>query len=409
MNKERFYQLVNLLSKDENGLNDLPEEDRRAFQQELINRGYELPKFGADGDIGDETKTAFLEFAKSDEFAGAVVPSVNSAENNDGNTDTPDNNTGDGNTGNAWANRLDKVAQENKIYADNKAAADNFNREKGLAQRDVYNAGLVGTDLARLGSALSQIKTGKQQQEDAVRPTMPMREVSPELSGAYQRSLANTGRGFTDAERAGMSSLDLAALSNSLKSVGALNAGQSSVAGVGAQQIHNNMIKENLRRGVADAQARQANDAYTAQTGQALARDKDSLFRSQLQFGYMPALKDYRNKMRDAMLTEQQGRVNMDNLLSVAPYRSANLVKDYYGGGVSRGTETPLEREKRLADRKTRRREFFTGLSDRLRKPQVIQGDGTFDDGTPIYDLPDYNPPLDDIMNDPYANPQYTV
>ena len=236
-------------------------------------------------------------------------------------------------------------------YANNKRASDDFQRDRGLARRDVYNVAQAGVDLSRLSSALGQIKAGKQQREDAVRPSFNQREVSPELQGSYQRALERTGQGFTDAERASMAQLDMSGYSNALQSTAALGQGQANIAGVGAQALHSQNLKSNLERATADAQVRQSNDAYANQAGQALAADKDSLYRSNLQYNYIPALQDYRRKLGEAGITERQGRVNLDQLASVAPYRASNLVGNYFGDSVQRGNETPYGREQRIANR----------------------------------------------------------
>jgi hypothetical protein len=229
--------------------------------------------------------------------------------------------------------------EQDKALASKKGGED-FLREKGYAKQDAYNLAQTGVDAARLAQAMQQINAGKQQREDAKKPSLNLREVSPELKNSYQRALAETGRGFSDAERSAMQQDDLSKYSNALKSTGALGSGQAGLSGVGAQALYGSSLKSNLDRVKADAELRGRNNAYADQAGQSLAADKASLANQQLQFGYAPALEEYHRQLGEAGITERQGRVNMDKLMSTSPYRIGNMVDDYYGRSVYRGDQS---------------------------------------------------------------------
>ena len=412
MDKKRFLELIKMYQDDPASLKSLSKEEATAFQTELQTKGFELPTYGADGDIGGETTSAIDSYLTSEAYTTDTAPEATP----DATTTTTTNGSGtptEPEDKSTAASRLaEKRLKEEEQYVEEKGAADRFAAEKSGTQKDVYNIAQVGTDAARLAQALGQIKQGKRQREEAKRPQLHLREVSPELQGAHQRALERTGQGFTDAERAGLAQDDLYKYSNAMQQVG--QSGQASSIGTNAQALYGQSLKSNLSRAVADSQARQANEAYAANTAAQLAADKDKLQAYQLQYGYAPALQDYRRQVGDAAALERQGRVNVDNLMSVAPYRAANLAGDYKGAGVQRGNETALERENRIADSKERRRAWFQNMAQKFKKPQTPAVDPNapidpqFNPNDPIYDLPDYNPNLEQQQN-PYYNPTYTV
>lgn len=369
MDKKRFQEIVEAYKTDPNSIQGLSVDEKKAFQQALIDEGYELPNYGADGYIEGETLGSLDNYIKDQDAAATTGTPATTPATTPAATDAaaaPEETP--------LQRKLRESAAAKKQYTEEKDAADKFQRDKAFAQKDVYNVAQTGTDMFRLANALGQIRAGQRQRQEAVRPQMPLREVSPELQDAHQRALANTGQGFTDAERAAMAQEDLYKFSNIANRI--TGQGQASNAVTNLQNLYGQSLKGNLSRTVADAQARQANEAYAAQTGAALARDKDSLYKAQLQYGFTPALQDWRRKRGEAGITERQGRVNLDRLVGLQAYRGANLVGDYYGTNVQRGRETPLERQ--------RRREGF--YNSQINKNQ------TANPQVDVYDLPEYNP-----------------
>ena len=381
MNKDQFLEM---LSRYEDDPKSLSSEEQTSFQQYLIDSGHDLPKYGADGEIGDETKSALESFKKSDDFTS--TESTNAPAQSDASSQTEGNvGSPEANQESALQRKVRQTREKSSSFAENEGARQKFEKDKGFATRDAYNLVQTGVDASRLASAIGQIKSGKRQRDEAEKPSFNQREVSPELQGRYNQALARSQKGFTDAERSAMSQDDLYKYSNALQGVGALGQGQASIAGVGAQALHGQSLKSNLQRTVADAQARQSNEAYATQAASALAQDKDSLYRTNLQANYAPALQDYRRQLGEAGITERQGRVNMDNLMSVAPYRTANIANQYFGRNVQRGNESPLERQRRKGG-------YYEELSKRLQNQNQQPNMSMPNPNAPLMDMPDYEP-----------------
>lgn len=392
MDKKRFQEIVEAYKTDPNSIQGLSVDEKKAFQQALVDEGYELPTYGVDGFIETETLGTLDKYIQDQDAAQGATTTTTTTDSVE-TTPAATPATMGSPTETPLQRKLRESAAARKQYAEEKGAADEFQRDKAFAQKDAYNVAQLGTDAARLASAIGQIKAGQRQRQEAVRPQMPLREVSPELQRSYQQALEKTGQGFTDAERAAMAQEDLYKFSNIANRLS--GQGQASNTATNLQNLYGQSLKGNLSRTVADAQARQANEAYATQAGGALARDKDSLYKAQLQYGYVPALQDFRRKMGEAGITERQGRMNLDNLISLTPYRAANFVGDYYGVGVQRGRETPLERK--------RRKEGFynSQINKNVPNPYV-------DPNEPIYDLPEYNP-YNPALDGPVDPNEYVV
>lgn len=78
-NLENLSQVVNNLPQSiKSALTNLPtsEEDVKALQNDLLSLGYKLPKFGADGKMGNETRGAVLDFQNDLNNVNNVISQV---------------------------------------------------------------------------------------------------------------------------------------------------------------------------------------------------------------------------------------------------------------------------------------------------------------------------------------------
>ena len=499
MDKKQFLELKALLEADPKALDNLSIDERKGFQNYLIEKGFEMPKYGADGGIGTETLGALKKYSESPKYTEDTAvaepevatevsteespiyaddvseeekkiqsddlatkklraetkdnlfgkkpltlqeadrakvrkaldmkraldesevstrknPVFNSAEDerlyqDDVSTfenpvfrkgeekEIPRDET-------SWERKTAQRLAEEKKYLEESAAQRRFETDKALTRRGVYDIGQTANLAVRTAESLNMIKAAKEQRENAVRPSFNPREVSPESQGAYQRALAMTGRGYTDAERAAATGLNLSSYVNTLKGTAALGQGQASIAGVGAQSLHANNLRNNLNASAANAQIRQSNDAYASDAGAKLAADKNALYNSGLQYNYVPALADYRRKMGEAGITGRQGYENLDRQRSTLPYLMANSAGNAFGSRVQSGDETAFEREQRMDDSKLRRREYFNNLSNSLRRPSNEYDAVSYNEPVNQPQLEPYNPSL--MQNQGY-NPQYYV
>lgn len=397
MNKDRFLEIQKLLTDNPDRISEISEDERKQFQQYLVDKGYDLPEHGVDGVIGTETINAMNNYIASDQYKTDFTESPDTAGPvADPVVDDPDNpdNPSDNLT------PLQRIEMESakraQADADKAKAINKFENDRDRFGRDIYNISQAGVDLSRLASSLGQIRSGQRQRQEAVRPQLNQRELSPELRASYQRTLPLVNKGFSDRERAALAEQNLYGYANALNSVGALGQGQSSIAGVGAQRLHGLNLKNNLNTAVADAQARMGNLSLNMQAGNALAADRDSLYRTSLQYDYLPKLREYLSRLGEAGITERQGRSNLDKLLSQAPYRAHNLAHDYYGTKVQTGAMTPQEYMQNKQGRAVGKDDFFKNLANKLRNmnvtipPESSGAEGVFDD----VNYQPYNPSL---------------
>jgi len=322
MTEEQAREHLSQYKSDKNHFDNLSKDEIKYVQKYLMEKGFDLSNYGADGVIGEETLSAIDSYGSAAEQVPEILEEGINQDRNEGESQED------------YISRRISEKQSRDAEIQNQENIDKqFQRDRGIASRDAYNITQGAVDLGRLASSINQIKQGKRQRNDAERPEYTPRPVSPELKNQYYTALKDSQKGFTDSERSAMDESNLYAHANSLRSVAALGSGQAGISASGAQALHGKNLKNNLNSAIANAQARQSNQAFATDAARSLAADKNDIYRMGMQYNYLPKLQEYRRSLGEASALERQGRVNLDNLASLAPYRAVNMVRDNYGRG----------------------------------------------------------------------------
>jgi len=364
-------------------------EEIMKVQEYLNSKGYKLIVDGDAGYNAKESKTmsAMNKYVKSgyptdaeaegtpEETAGDI--NGESANEGDEYSLSPDKLDA---LGQSAVNKLKDNSEYNAKSSKESAAIDKFKRGKEYARQDVANITQAGVDGIKLVQAINQIKQGQKAASELKgnRPQMPQALPSQPLQKAAQDAEAQAQYGLGDRTKGYVASRDLSAYANALTAARTAGAGQANLVGSAAQGLYNDTLNRNLAAGAQDEAARMAKAQFSGEMANAQAQEQALNQGRQLQYGYAPKLEEWQIANAEARGLTQAGNRNMSNILSMAPYRAANLAYQYYNSPVQRGNApvpgSPQWEQQQAEQAKFNQQKAIENLARRQATENLIKG-----------------------------------
>lgn len=238
--------------------------------------------------------------------------------------------------------RIKQEAETNRLAQEESDARAALDKDVQKKRADIYNTMLLGGDLMKTAQAISQIQAGKNQRQQLKRPEMPEIRPNELLREAAQDAQADAQYGLSDSARSAMNQTDLSNYVNALSAIKTSSGGQASNVGPQLQALYRQAIQRNLSNAMANDQLKNEKSRIAANLAGQSASEQAQLNRMNLEYGYMPRLKEYNAAMGEARRTEQVGRANMNNIFDTAKYHLSNVIPQYYRGQEQSG-QMPLQ------------------------------------------------------------------
>lgn len=359
-------------------------EEVKQVQQYLVDKGFNIK---VDGYAGPKTMDAMNKYVKTkyttdSEAEGTPAETAGDVNGEAANEDDEYSLSSDklDKLGESAVNKLKESSEYNAASQKESAAIDKFKRKKEYARQDVANITQAGVDAIKLTQAINQIKQGRKAAAELKgnRPEMPQALPSQPLQKAAQEAEAQAQYGLGDRTKGYMAARDLAAYSNALAAARTAGAGQANLVGSASQGLYNDILNRNLAAGAQDEQARFAKAQYSGELANAQTKEQLANQGRQLQYGYAPKLEEWQIANAEARALTQAGNRNVSNMLSMAPYRAANLAYQYYNSRVQRGNApvpgSPQWEAEQEAQAKFNQQKAIENLAKRQATENLIKG-----------------------------------
>jgi hypothetical protein len=359
-------------------------DEVKQVQQYLVDKGFNVK---IDGDAGPKTMAAMDKYVKTNYTADSeaegssaeTAGDVNSEMANEGDEYSLSSDKLDA-LGQSAVNKLKSSSEYNAASQKEAEAIDKFKRGKEYARQDVANITQAGVDAIKLTQAINQIKQGQKAAAELKgnRPQMPQALPSQPLQKAAQDAEAAAQYGMGDRTKGYVASRDLSAYANALAAARTAGAGQANLVGSAAQGLYGETLNRNLAAGAQDEAARLGKAQFSAELANAQASEQSMNQARQLQYGYAPKLEEWQIANAEARGLTQAGNRNMSNILSMAPYRAANLAYQYYNSPVQRGNApvpgSPQWEQQQAEQAKFNQQKAIENLARRQATENLIKG-----------------------------------